>query len=79
MKYILRQKQRVFRGWNENGTLVTTPSLADATVYDTSDDAQAILNEDNIALAASGGPDLTHYEIVEVTEKEIFKGKLKGK
>jgi len=37
------------------------------------------LNEDKIALPASGGPDLWQYEIVEVTEKELFKGKLRGK
>ena len=79
MKYIIRQKQRIVRGWNENGTLVTTPSLADATVYDTPEDAQATLNEDKLALPASGGPDLWQYEIVEVTEKELFKGKLRGK
>jgi len=79
VKYIIREKQRIFRGWNTNGTLVTTPKIADATIYDTSEDAQVVLNEDNIALPASGGPDLTQYEIVEVTEKEIFKGRLKGK
>ena len=79
MKYIIRQKQRVFRGWNELGTLVTTPILADATVYDTTDDAQVILNEDKYALAGTGGPDLTDYEIIEVSEKDLFKSKLKGK
>jgi len=61
MKYILRQKQRIVRGWNENGTLVTTPTLADATVYDTPEDAQKILKEDKNALPASGGPDLWRY------------------
>jgi len=79
MKYIIREKQKIFRGWNELGSLVTTPLLAEATVYATQESAQTALDMNNEPmLDAHEKLELKDYEIVEVTEKEIFKSKLKG-
>lgn len=79
MRYIIREKQKIFRGWNELGSLVTTSSLSEATLYATQESAQTALDMNNEPMfAAHEKLQLKSYEIVEVTEKEIFKSKLKG-
>ena len=80
MKYIIREKQKIFRGWNELGSLETTSLLSNATVYSTEESAQIALDMNNQPMVDVNEPlSLKDYEIIEVTEKAIFESKLKGK
>jgi len=81
MKYIIRGKLKIFRGFDKDTKLVVTESLSDASIYNTFEDADRILKENHSSqmLVGMGNPGIDDWEVVEMTDKEVFTGKLKGK